>query len=475
MIPGALRRLLPASRADGAAMLERAWWLGAAARGGPRLSILPEGADWRAAPGAWIGFLAPGDRLAPHAAAVISAALADRPAARLLYTDTALEGPAGHAGLEGPAGPAPWLKPGFDPVLQAETGYAGRLALFRRDLLEETGWQGSEAATVSAAARGLGAEAILHLPYPAVIGPAAPWPASAPLAPPAPMPKVSVIIPSRDRPALISTVLRGLIEDTAHHGTPPEIIVVDNGSTDPEVAALYARLAGRIRVLAHDAPFNFSAMVNHGLEAATGEAFLLLNNDIEVTDPRWLAEMCACLARPGTGVVGAKLLFPDGTVQHAGVTIGLGAGYAGHPDTGSPAGAPGPGGRLLQRRSLSAVTGAAMLISRACLEATGPFDAQRFGIAYNDVDFCLRARALGFGVTWSPLALLTHHESATRRRRSGAALRQFRAEKAALRALHDTGRAEDPAFSPWFARRLQPGYRRLARLPEPRSFMPGGA
>ncbi|QDL91225.1 glycosyltransferase family 2 protein [Paroceanicella profunda] len=465
MIRGALRRLLghPPSAAQ---MLDRAWRLGAAARGGPALSILPEGADWRAAPAEWIGFLAPQDRLAPHAAAAISAALAGRPDARLLFTDTA---------IARPGGPDPWLKPGFDPLMQEETGYAGRIAVFRRDLLDATGWRGSEAATVSAAARGLDAGALLHLPYPAVIGPERAWPASPALPAPRPMPRVSVIIPSRDRPVLIATVLRGLLEDTDTRGVPPEILVVDNGSTDPEVAALYARLRGRIRVLRHDAPFNFSAMVNHGLEAATGEALLLLNNDIEVTSPDWLAEMCACLARPGTGIVGPKLLFPDGTLQHAGVVTGLGAGHAGHPDAGSPGAALGPMGRLTHRRRLSAVTGAAMLISRACLEATGPFDAARFGIAYNDVDFCLRARALGFGVTWTPHAVLTHHESATRRRRTGAALRQFRAEKAALRALHATGTAEDPAFSPWYARRLRPELRALAALPPPRAFMPGDA
>ena len=155
---------------------------------------------------------------------------------------------------------------------------------------------------------------------------------------------------------------------------------------------------------------------------------------------------------PDVGVVGAKLLYPDGTLQHAGVIAGLG-GYAGHWHIGHSETTFGPQRRLASRQSLSVVTGACMLVSRACFEAVGGFDETTFPIAYNDVDFCLRAGAAGFRIIWTPFAKLIHHELATRGSdETGENRARFARDKAALQTRHHTGVLEDRAYNPWAAR-----------------------
>ena len=135
---------------------------------------------------------------------------------------------------------------------------------------------------------------------------------------------------------------------------------------------------------------------------AKGGLILLLNNDIEVLESNWLKEMVSCFDYPETEIVGAKLLYPDRTIQHVGVIAGLG-GFAGDWFIGRDESFPGPMGRLRVRLSLSVVTGACMLISRSCVEETGLFDEEVFDIAYNDVDYCLRALSRGFRIVWTPL------------------------------------------------------------------------
>ncbi|MEL6234535.1 MAG: glycosyltransferase family 2 protein [Pseudomonadota bacterium] len=449
-----LSRLRGRVRGDGPeGFLRHVWALGAAVRppaDAPRLAITggadaPDAVDAPDAPDAlWRGALRDGERLAPHALAVIAAALAAHPKAARAYTETVrLGGDDRPAEIE--------LKPSHDPLFDAARPYAGELALHR-----------------------VGADPdgpVLHIPYPALITPHPPAQGSFALPAPAHWPRVSVIIPSRDAPALIRTVLAGLYEGTDYPAL--EVIVSDNGSTDAATLAEYAqRMAQGLRVIRHEAPFNFAAQVNRGVAAATGDALLLLNNDIEIRAPGWLREMVACLAWPGTGtgtgIIGARLLFPDGRLQHAGAIIGLGQGYAGHWFAGASADAPGPVQRLLHRGRLSAVTAAAMLIDRACWEALGGMDAETFAVAYNDVDFCLRAEAAGFATLWTPHATLIHHESATRRIAGAADRARFRAEKAALRARHGTDRLQDPALSPWLSREILPRPRRLAALPAAR-------
>ena len=408
-------------------------------------------------------------RFTAFAAPRIAAALAAAPGAWALYTDEAYSDARGRAREI-------VLKPAFDPVLLESFDYFGRLAVYSRErLLALGGWRleggagDHDLALRFAAAAPPGA--ILHLPFPAVLGPE---PASPPharagrgggfatgLAPdrlrpvlrpePRDWPKVAVIVPSRDAPDLIGTLLEGL----ARTDYPDfEIVVVDNGTTDPRTLALYQRhrVDARFRAEIEPAPFNFSRAVNRGARLTDAPLLLPLNNDIEVLDPGWLKEMVDCLEYPGAGIVGAKLVYPDGTLQHAGVIAGLG-GYAGHWHVGRPGDDFGPQRRLAARQSFSVVTGACMLVTRGCFEAAGGFDEAAFAVAYNDVDFCLRAGALGFRVIWTPFAKLVHRESVSRGSDERPENRaRFALEKAALAARHATATIEDRAYNPWALR-----------------------
>ncbi len=461
-----------------------------------------------AARGRWVGLVDHDDALAPHAVDRLRRTLAANPEALFLYTDEVIA----DADL---APVSAFWKPAFDPILLSGVNYVNHLSLYRRDRLAamgglRDGFHGSQDYDlVLRYTRGLDAERILHLPYPAyiwrqraesvshaagsravenarrvlaeqvstLIGPARIEPAllddlHRPRFPEAPRPKVSVVIPNRDSHALISRVVADLRERTDYPDL--EIVVVDNGTTDPRVLALYEREAARggFRYDIRPAPFNFAAMTNRGVELATGEALLLLNNDISVIDPGWLDEMVECLAYPGAGIVGARLLFPDGSLQHAGVVLGLGD-LAGHWHYKARAEEPGPMGRLAVRGSMTVVTGACMLVTRACWEAVGGMDAERFAVAYNDVDLCARAREAGWGVIYTPFACLYHHESASRGSDIvGEKARRFQREKAALAARHATTARVDPCYSPWWSRfQSRPRVVVGERLPAARSFL----
>ncbi len=501
---------------DGSTRADTAHWLARHDRA-PGLSILRSAENrgiahatnraLAAARGRWVGLLDHDDALEPHAVGRLRRALRDHPDTLFLYTDEVI--------ADARMTPVSvFWKPAFDPVLLSGVNYVNHLSLYRRDRLAalgglREGFHGSQDyELVLRYTRGLPAAAIRHLPYPAyrwrqraesvshaargrataharaaleehfgtLVGPTRAEPALLPdlhrlRFPEAPRPRVSIVIPNRDSFDLIARLLDDLDRRTDYPDF--ETIVIDNGSTDPRVPALYRRHGVRAEI--RPAPFNFAAMVNRGAELATGDAILLLNNDISVIDPGWLDEMVECLAYPGTGIVGARLLFPDGRVQHAGVILGHG-GLAGHWYYKAGAEERGEMGRLACRNSLSAVTGACMLVRRACWEALGGMDAARFAVAYNDVDFCARARGAGWGVAWTPFATLHHHESVSR----GADLvgekaRRFQREKAALAEIHGTGELLDPALSPWYSRfQSRPRVVVGDRLPAARGFL-GGA
>jgi O-antigen biosynthesis protein len=395
----------------------------------------------------------------------IAAALAAHPHARALYADELVATPRGR-----PAGVV--LKPAFDPVLLAAFDYIGRPVVFRRDRALALGGfdEGDRALALRLAAEAAPGE-ILHLPYPAWIGPPRPAARAVPegAARRGPWPKVGVVIPSRDAPDLIGAALAGLFARTDYPDF--DVTIVDNGTSDPRTLALYRAHAGpRFRVATRPEPFNFSRAVNRGAALTDAPLLLLLNNDVEVIEPGWLKEMVACLDRPDVGIVGAKLLYPDGTLQHAGVIAGLG-GYAGHWHLGRPESEPGPQGRLHARQSLSVVTGACMLVTRACFEAVRGFDEETFPIAYNDVDFCLRAGAAGYRVVWTPFARLVHHESASRGSDETPENRaRFARDKAALRERHRTDILEDRAYNPWAVRdSAEPWPAARADLPKARA------
>lgn len=220
--------------------------------------------------------------------------------------------------------------------------------------------------------------------------------------------RVSIIIPSRDKSALLARCLASLTQRTRYPDV--EIIVVDTGSVEPATQGVYAMWRDRISVaMDHAQPFNYSRACNIGARAATGNLLLFLNNDTEILEPGWLEEMARWAERPGCGAVGAKLLYPNGAIQHAGVVVGMGHLFSGAHEmyAGSYFGSPN------WYRPLSAVTGACMLVPRAAFEQVGGFD-EGFEIAFGDVDLCLRLRAAGFSVVYTPHARLRHHEGATR-------------------------------------------------------------
>ena len=226
-------------------------------------------------------------------------------------------------------------------------------------------------------------------------------------------PLVSLIIPTRNGLQLIRHCIDSINKKTTYPSY--EIIVVDNGSDDPATLDYFASLAGmdNIQVLRDDRPFNYSALNNLGVARAKGEIIGLLNNDIEVISPDWLSEMVSHACRPEVGAVGAKLLYPNDTLQHAGIICGIG-GWAGHSHKGRARNSLGYAGRTSLISSFSAVTGACLIIKKSIYQQLGGLNEQDLKIAYNDVDFCLRAREAGYRNIWTPYAELYHHESATR-------------------------------------------------------------
>lgn len=233
---------------------------------------------------------------------------------------------------------------------------------------------------------------------------------------PTPPPLVSFIIPTRDRADLLRKAVTSLFENSSWPNR--ELIVVDNGSSDVSATVYLDALARSpdVRVIRCDEPFNFAKLVNVGAAAAHGSILALLNNDVETSQSDWLTPLVRLVLREDAGVVGTKLLYPDNTVQHAGIALGIG-GLAGHPGRSRHASDPGPMGMLSTTRKVSAVTGACLLVKREIFERLGGFD-EEFVIEFNDVDFCLRAGQLGLAVICAASPALTHNEGATRSARS---------------------------------------------------------
>ncbi len=265
---------------------------------------------------------------------------------------------------------------------------------------------------------------------------------------PDPAPKVSVILCTRDRVELLAEVVRGLRHETDYPDL--EILIVDNQSRELTTREFLAELATdpRVRVLSYDAPFNFSAMNNLAARAATGEVLALLNTDLKMIHPDWLREMTSLACRPGVGAVGAKLLYPNNQIQHAGVLLGI-AGMAGHAHKGFPRHAPGYASRAQVLQEWSAVTGACLVMKAAVFHQVGGLDEERFAVAYNDVDLCLRLGKNGHRVIYTPHAELYHLESASRGTDESAwNLPRFHRELQQLRASWQTMLDADPAYNP---------------------------
>jgi GT2 family glycosyltransferase len=219
--------------------------------------------------------------------------------------------------------------------------------------------------------------------------------------------KVSILIPFKDRLELLRTCLRSL-RRTGY--TDVEIILVDNGSRDPRMRRYLRHLTdrGRAIVVSRPGPFNFSWLCNQGARAARGDHLLFLNNDTEVITPDWLERMLRLAARPEVGIVGALLLYPDKTIQHAGLFPTTDGRWV-HAGRGQPATTP----EVQSIRSVPAVTGACMLVRRSLFEEMGGFD-EKLPVTHNDVDLCCRARQRGLHIALTPHARLVHYEGLTR-------------------------------------------------------------
>ncbi len=230
---------------------------------------------------------------------------------------------------------------------------------------------------------------------------------------PSPAPRVSLIVPTRNARELVQTCIESILERTDYSNY--EILLVDNRSDDKDAIAYFRHLQaeGKVRLLHYDAPFNFSAINNFAAGHAEGELIGLVNNDIEVIESGWLSEMVSHAVRPEIGAVGAKLYYTDGRIQHAGVIMGLG-GVAGHSHKYFPHDHPGYFYRLNLVQNLSAVTAACLVLRKSVLVEVGGLEEKALGVAFNDVDLCLKIREAGYRNLWTPHAALYHHESATR-------------------------------------------------------------
>ena len=226
-------------------------------------------------------------------------------------------------------------------------------------------------------------------------------------------PLVSIIIPSKDNEADLLRCIESILYKSSYQNF--EIIVVENNSQNPNVFRLYTQLQEmdkRITVIEWGNEFNFSSVNNWAVEGSKGKVLLFLNNDTEVITPDWLDEMLRHALRPDIGVVGAKLYFPTGNIQHAGLILGMG-GVAGHEHYWYSKHSPGFFHRLFCVRNVSAVTGACLMVRRNVFEEVNGFNND-FVLAYGDVDLCLRVREKGYLNLWTPYAKLHHYESKTR-------------------------------------------------------------
>ncbi len=261
-------------------------------------------------------------------------------------------------------------------------------------------------------------------------------------------PQVSIIIPTRDRATLLASCIDGALHRTDY--APIELLILNNDSRERRTARLLTRLATdpRIRILPHPGPFNWSAMNNAAVRQAHGEIIVLLNNDIEIIDPAWLREMVTLAQRPDIGIVGARLLYPDGSLQHAGMTIGPGA-VSAHLCRGAARDDPGHGGMLRHTRSVAAVTGACMVLRRAVFDAVGGLETDHLAVTNNDLDLCLRVRARGWRVVCTPRAELYHHDAASRGPdETGEQLARVQRERAYLVQRWGALAQYDPTLNP---------------------------
>ncbi|MGH8163058.1 MAG: glycosyltransferase family 2 protein, partial [Rhodanobacteraceae bacterium] len=449
------------------------------------------------ASGQWCALLDQDDTLAPDALASVACEVAAHPQARLIYSDEDKINLAG-------ARSNPYFKTDWDPELFLAQNYINHLGVYETELVRTIGGfrEGYDGAQdydlVLRCLEQIRADQIRHIPrvlyhWRSAPGSVAATPAAKPYAKeaarraltnhlertniagrveacpenaeahrvvyavPEPAPLVTIIVPTRDRAAL----LRGCLESVSSLTSYPslEIIVVDNGSVENETLEYFRELeaASQARVISDAEPFNFSRLNNLAAAAARGEILAFLNNDVEVTEPGWLSEMVGQAVRPEVGAVGARLWYPDETLQHGGVVLGLG-GVAGHVFLRMPRGHHGYFDRAILQRQCAAVTAACLLTRRAVFAQLGGFDEKNLSVDFSDIDYCLRAAELGLAMVWTPYANLIHAESVSRgHHRAPEEQARFFREAAYMQTRHGATLGRDPFYNPNLSLQL-PGY-----------------
>ena len=261
------------------------------------------------------------------------------------------------------------------------------------------------------------------------------------------VPLVSLIIPTRNGLRLLRRCFESILEKTTYQHY--EILLVDNGSDDPETLRYLESIQGdsRVRIIRDNRPFNYSELINSAVTSASGTVIGLLNDDMEVITPDWLSEMVSHALRPEVGAVGARLWYPNDTLQHAGVILGI-RGVAGHAHRYLKRGGKGYFGRASLIQSFCALTAACLVVRKETFEKVGGFN-EALQVAFNDVDFCLRVREAGYRNIYTPYAELYHHESATRGDEDTAEKQlRFSKESAYMKQRWGDLLLNDPAYSP---------------------------
>jgi O-antigen biosynthesis protein len=259
-----------------------------------------------------------------------------------------------------------------------------------------------------------------------------------------PWPSVSIIIPTRDKVKLLQACVSSLLQKTSYPCF--DVIVVDNGSTEASALAYLNEITqdSTVQVIRDDRPYNFSQLNNMAASRATGDYLCLLNNDTEIIEGDWLEAMMRQASRPEVGAVGARLLYDDRTIQHAGVAIGVGD-AAGHVHRFQPIDEIGYFARTHGAHFVSAVTAACLVVEKTKFFAVGGLDEQSLAIAFNDVDFCLKLQKAGWANVYTPYATLLHHESKSRGKDTSAKhIARFRQELAVLQNRWRTVEFSDP-------------------------------
>ncbi|MGE3927415.1 MAG: glycosyltransferase, partial [Lautropia sp.] len=421
----------------------------------------------------------PGDRLHRMAGYWLAEASARHGQAEIIYTDSDSIGADGQRCL-------PYFKPAFDPDLLLSHDYLSGLAVYRSTVIDRFGGLGVLAPQATGfdwalraveatptdrivhvadvlfshrAGHGMSGgdrharECVAgHLRRTGMAGtvsavPESPGFCRVSFAWPDPRPEVDIVIPTRDQAALLGACIESIERVTSYRNF--RLTLIDNGSIEPAAIALLGRLATRphVRVI-HDArPFNFSALINRAAAESASPLLCVLNNDIVVRSPGWLGDLAAQALRDQIGCAGARLWYPDGSLQHAGIVTGINE-SAGHVFAGIRAGDAGLFGRAAVLRTVTAVTAACLVVQRDRFDRIGGFD-ESFPVAFNDVDFCLRLQACGYRNVWVPTAELEHHESRSRGyERDAGRLARLRCDIARLRARWGASLSADPYYSP---------------------------